>query len=623
VRPDRTLAGVYDPLRRLDPETIEERLRAGLSRFGEVTVQRAGPLVAACASPDGTRPPEPREGVLCLLDGYLEGAGTERLLAARWSEEGGLGLGSLRGAFAALLWDVEREVGCVVRDQLGQRPLFIHPSGPVLAFSSEVRPLLSLAGTRPQPDLSAVALYLSPSELHEEPVPYEGISRVPGGHLVRLGGGRWAVERYWLPRYAEPVPMAPAERAAATRAQVAAAVERTTGAAERVGIFLSGGLDSTTVAALAAPQIAERGGSLHAYSHTFPDYPTVDEEEQITTVAEHSRIPLTRLDVRMGSSLASSLEYLDLYGTPEFSATGFFWRPLARRTVADGMQLVLSGEGGDEVFAAPLHLIADRVRRGRLKAAMELVERFPNIAYNPWRSLRLRLLWEYGVMPSLPLALHARVARARDHRARRRYLSDHGRALLPDHGDPRPWRVLDGPAWWAGKADHFVRKVSEFGAPEQTTRAARLAGMTERHPLLTLDLVEYALSLPPEDGFDAHRSRPDLRRAMEGIVPDSVRLRAEKVDFDAVRGYSLMADRALIEALVGDPAARITPFVRRDVVRDILDETPQRWGDLSRWGGELMRLVTMECWLRQQEDPSFARTLLDSGRLTAPQLKLR
>jgi asparagine synthase (glutamine-hydrolysing) len=625
LRADRVFAGVYDPLRRLDGDFVERRLREGLARFGAVTVYRAGPLIAAAASPDG-RASAAVAPVLCLLDGYLEATEQppEALLAERWLHGGETQLAALRGAFAAVVWDEERQRGCLVRDQLAQRPLFIHESGPVLSFASEVRPLLALQPQRPSPNLEAVALYLSPSESHEEPVPYEGIRRVPGGNVVRLADGRWTLERYWEPRYREPLPGLPAEHAEGIREHVAAAIHRTTAPADDVGILLSGGLDSTTVAALAAAQLRQRGGALRAYSHTFPDYPTVDENEQITALATHADIPVTRLDVRLGSSLASTLEYLDLYETPEFSATGFFWRPLARRAAADGAQVLLSGEGGDEVFGAPLHLMADRVRRGRLRDAMGLVERFPNIAYNPWRSLRARLLWEYGVLPNLPTPVQRELAARKDRRARRRYLSDHGRSLLPGPvKDPRPWRALDGPAWWAGKVDHFVRRLSEYGAPEQTTRSARLAGVTERHPLLTLDLIEFALRLPPEEGFDAHRTRPDLRRAMEGIVPDAVRLRAEKVDFDAVRGYSLLADREVIRELLGDPAARIRPFVRREVVASILDETPSRWGDLSRWGGELMRLVTLECWLRQQEDADFARRMLDSGRLTAPDLRFR
>jgi hypothetical protein len=102
---------------------------------------------------------------------------------------------------------------------------------------------------------------------------------------------------------------------------------------------------------------------------------------------------------------------------------------------------------------------------------------------------------------------------------------------------------------------------------------------------------------------------------MQGIVPEAVRLRPEKVDFDALRGMSLLADHAVVRELIGGPDARIRPYVRAEVVAELLATVPQRWGDLSRWGGEVMRLVTTEAFLRHQEDPGFARSLVESGRL--------
>jgi len=76
----------------------------------------------------------------------------------------------------------------------------------------------------------------------------------------------------------------------------------------------------------------------------------------------------------------------------------------------------------------------------------------------------------------------------------------------------------------------------------------------------------------------------------------------------------------VVSQLLGDPDSRIRPYVQREVVQQILQTAPTRWGDLSRWGGELMRLVTAECFLRQQDDPSFARDILDGEYLTPDKL---
>lgn len=622
MRTEPVLAGLYDPLRRIPAEAGERRLRAGLAAFGDVTVHRLGPLTVGVAAVPGAAP-VPATSPVCLVGGYLEAeeGPAAPILAERWAREGAAGFLPLRGAFAGVVWDAEHERGVLVRDHLAQRPLFLLEADPVLAFATEVRPLLALPERRPEPDPVALVVYLSPSELHPGSVPYRGVERVPGGAVVHLADGRWRTERFWRPRYQEPLEGSPEELAEVTRAELRSAVRRTTGSARDVGLLLSGGLDSTSVAASAAPVLRDRGGELHAYSQVFPDFPTADESEEIAMVTEHLHLPLTALEVHGGSSLASSLEYLDRFQVPEFSATGFFWRPLARRADADGMAVLLSGEGGDEVFGTAEYLIADRIRAGHLRDALALVERFPNIAYNPWRSLRARLLWRFGVLPNIPLRLHAKVAARNARGEQARYLSDHAVALLPGIDDPRPWREHGGPIWWNVKVEHFARRLWQMGAPEQTTRAARLAGVTERHPLLTLDLVEHALRLPPERGFDPDRTRPDQRRAMAGLLPDPVRLRPEKVDFDAIRGQSLLTDHAAIRELLADPQARIRPYVRAEVVEAILRTVPDRWGTLSHWGGELMRLVTAEAFLRQAEDPGFAGSLLASGRLAEPRMR--
>jgi asparagine synthase (glutamine-hydrolysing) len=618
VRRDRLFCGAYDPRGTLSGDGLEARIRSVLEPFGEVSVHRAGPLTVAAATPESAAPPR-WPAVPCLADGYVHGADAEASIARAWGEGG---LAELRGCFSAVLWDEANGRGALVRDQLGQRPLFTLEAGPVLYFGTEVAPVIGMPMRRPEPDLTAIAQYLSPSELRETRVPFSGVRRVPGGHLVRLGDGRWSRPRpYWVPRYREPFDAAPEELAAETRERIADAIRLSTEGAQHVGILLSGGVDSTSVAAVATEALRPDGRVPHAYSQVFPDYPTADESEQIDAVVARLGLPVRLMAVRMGSVLGGTLEHLDRYAVPEFSAQGTFWRALARHAAADGVDVLLTGEGGDEVFGAPTYLIADQVRQGRLRAALALVERFPNIAYHPYRSLRATLLWKFGVLPSLPPRLHTLIAARNERRALPPYLGERAIALR-DSASARPWAALDGPAWWAAKVDHFARFVWLIGAPEQTTRAARLAGVTERHPLLSLDLLEYALRLPPEGGFDAERTRPDLRRATAGLLPDEVRLRAEKVDFDAIRGYSLLADIEIVKELLGRDA-RIRPLVEPDVVAALLEERPGRWGDLSRWGGWVMRLLTAECWLRQQEDPAFARTLIDSGRLIGPQVAFR
>jgi asparagine synthetase B (glutamine-hydrolysing) len=339
----------------------------------------------------------------------------------------------------------------------------------------------------------------------------------------------------------------------------------------------------------------------------------MDESARIEAVVDRLGLVSRRIEVRGGSALAASLEFLDAFALPDWSPNGFFMRPLARRAVDDGIELMLTGEGGDNIFSTPMYLIADRVARGRLPSALSLIERVPHIAQRPWRSLRLRLLRDFGIEPLLPRPLHTRIAVRRERLPA--HLNASARRLLAEGLSARRWQALGGPRWWAEKADHFARRLTLVGAGELFARAERLEGVHQRHPLLSLELVEFALRLPPEQQFDPHVTRPGQRRALRGRLPDEV-LDASKVTFDALRAQSIQSDYEAVKWLLLSPDARIRAYTDADAVARLMDRSPGRWGDLSVWSDALMRLMVIESWLRYQEDPAFPRQLTERRSLT-------
>ena len=97
---------------------------------------------------------------------------------------------------------------------------------------------------------------------------------------------------------------------------------------------------------------------------------------------------------------------------------------------------------------------------------------------------------------------------------------------------------------------------------------------------MSLDLAEFGvLRLPPAQQFDAERNRPALRRATEGLLPDEVRLRSDKVTFDALRGQTIQSDYEVVNGLIGGRDARIRAYTRPEAVTQLLDRSPGRWGD--------------------------------------------
>jgi asparagine synthase (glutamine-hydrolysing) len=123
-----------------------------------------------------------------------------------------------------------------------------------------------------------------------------------------------------------------------------------------------------------------------------------------------------------------------------------------------------------------------------------------------------------------------------------------------------------------------------------------------RHPLFDLDLVELSLRLPPLATFDRYRSRPLLRNAMAGLLPDAVRLRPQKALFDSVLLDCLDgADGAAAFRLLSDPRAELRAYVDQRCLADALSvRSRQRREQPFRWMWQLWRLTTAECWLRAQ-----------------------
>jgi asparagine synthase (glutamine-hydrolysing) len=124
-------------------------------------------------------------------------------------------------------------------------------------------------------------------------------------------------------------------------------------------------------------------------------------------------------------------------------------------------------------------------------------------------------------------------------------------------------------------------------------------GLEARHPLLDLDLVELALRLPPELAFDRCYNRPLLRHAVEGLVPDEVRLRPYKSRFDPVFVDAIERDRRAMERLLLAPTAELHAFVDPSDINGVLERTPRDAAGERERATQVWSYGLLECWLRR------------------------
>src|SRR5579872_2299977 len=531
------------------------------------------------------------ERTICLLEGALyEAPASAQALAEAYERDGEGVLPGLRGEFWALLWDRARADGIVVCDQLGVRSPYWTCEDGVIHCAGDVSELLAARRRRPAPDPLAIAHWLTVSAAPDGATLYEGVRRLEAGHVLELGTGH--TRRYWSPAYEAPLANSRSDAVAGVRAGLERAVHRRLVDATASGVLLSGGLDSGSVAALAR---------CRAYSVTFPHHPDADESSLI----DASGLAGVRVAVHRPGVLAGAMDYLDAWGLPPTSPNLFFWAPLFGQARRDGITVMLDGEGGDEVFGFSPYLLADRLRAGRLAAAVELAGRWPG---GPGY-VRDRLL-RYGVRGALPAGAHLLARRFRglgsyappwlDRRLAARWLESSRAAF--------DWKGLDGPRWWAYLVSGITRGIGPAAVYEQARRRAAAAGIESRHPLVDVDLIELVLSLDPELAFDPRHSRPLLREAMAGTLPEPVRLRSGKSYFDSVFHRALAEiDLPLARRLLDPTRAELAAYVNLVALTRQLFDVAAR--PTESWALTLWRLVTAECWLRQQSDPDVCTKL--------------
>jgi asparagine synthase (glutamine-hydrolysing) len=620
----RWLAGLFDPHGRADPSRL-----AGALEPHAATLVSHGPLRVAYSGPEsGTRLP------LCLLDGFLDNASElsaalelpgdaspEALLAAGWRRWGRWLPARMRGDFALLIWDLERGEGLLARDQLGVRPLFLHDAAGGLCFATEVRHLLALLPRRPAPDPVSVVHWLTMGHRPGSATLYEGVRRLNPGAMLLLDRGGAREEPYWAPRFREPLSESEPQLAGQVRAELDRAVGRRIASDGLTGVVMSGGLDSASVAAVAAARAPDR---VSAYSAVFPEHPAVDESVLIQELRDTLRLGGTTAEVRAGGMLASALESAEAWELPLLSWGDFWALPLLRAAATEGVRVTLGGDGGDELLGARVHLLADRLRAGHPLEAVRLAHELPGAGDRLARRELARVMANVAFTGALPYRLHVLARRPLARREAPRWLRPQAARDLRDSEDPLAWKRMDGPRWWAETAHGLTRGVEEIGVFEHQRRRAATAGLEARHPLFDLDLVELCLRLPPLATFDRYRNRPVLRAAMTGLLPDAVRLRPQKALFDSVLFDGLTGpDEAIVRSLLSDPGAELRAYVDlRGVQHALFDGASQLRERPFQWMWQLWRLTTAECWLRAQANR--AGEVLSSALKASPaQIALR
>jgi asparagine synthetase B (glutamine-hydrolysing) len=504
----------------------------------------------------------------------------------------------LHGAYLLVLRDRARHVVRLAHDHLGARTLNYARSGPDFFFAEHIVDLLTLLPATPAPDRLAVVQWIDRRSLPLGRSLFSGITRLPAGQAIEISHAGVKVREFWRPVFREPAPLSQDECSQTIVAAAFAAVSRAAEDLRRPGIKLSGGLDSACVAA--GLRAASGGRRPLAFGRTFPDYPETDETGLIEQTANRTGLELIELPYAETPIFPPVLDYIRRWMLPPGSPHTALWQPLMARALASGVDGMLDGEGGDEIFGMVPFLIADRLRSGRLLAAWRLAGRIPGLGALPAPSMRLRALRVFGVSGAIPRSVHRLRARRRD--ARDRFgplVQERDIPGLLAQDEQWSWKEGAGPLWWRSLVDELLDGRERFDANGELARDALDAGLDRRHPFLhDARLVEAVLTIPPEHQFDPVRDRPLLRDGLLGAVPEAVRTRHVKTFFTDITTRPLAGREGaeLLERLAS-PAAPIREYVRAEGLAGLAAISTTEGPTRRRLAGSLFRAASVDAWL--------------------------
>lgn len=517
---------------------------------------------------------------------------------ARWSEAALLtaaverwgtdGLGHVAGAFAVAMWDERRRALTLARDPLGERPLHYHRGDGFLAAASMPKGLHALPEVPYRAGAAAAADFLAILPEGGESF-FAGIERVPPGRALTFTADGREERRLWTPRD-EPLRLRPEEYAEGLRAELDRAVAcRLRRAGGGVGTHLSGGLDSASVAATAAPALAP--GTLHAFT-AVPGTPTparagaiADEGPAAAAAARmHPNIDHVLVRGEGASPLPLLDRHFDLYQRPVMNPCNAVWSAAINDAArARGVRVLLTGGMGNFTLShdgAP-HL-PQLLRRGRIVALARIARQ---LRARGWTTRRLAAT---TLGPFLPPGLWRRVSAL----AGRSWDLDAYSALLPEAAAAhdvagraaargtdlsyRPW--ADGRAmrlWGLDRVD--------MGPYAKGTLAGW--GIDLRDPTADRRLIEWALRVPEEQYILDGEARSLARRAFADRLPPEIlretRRGYQGADWHVGAGAARAGLRAEIESVARcRDAAGLVDVAR---LRRLLDEWPDLPADDPRW----------------------------------------
>jgi asparagine synthase (glutamine-hydrolysing) len=496
---------------------------------------------------------------------------------------------SIKGTASWVHWDEPSGTLVLSADRIGLTPLYsaLRSDGSVVVADSAREAAALLSGPM-RPDAAALVAHLCGLPAPDGQSCYEGVRAILPGIVVTLTSDRSRVEVYWRPRLEPPLAFeGDADYARAYRALLTRIVSEYAGAGVATALTLSGGLDSTSIAAVLLA--ADPRPEAVAVSLSAPELPSADETPWIRAVAAF--LGLDPIWIRFDEHWP--LRAFERDGPAPDSAFCLpydgAWRAMNAAARSRGARVMLAGHGGDELLGGNVFPYVDLLAARRWRdfvsnLTAHLRGRRPGVTMtSSLRDLLLRPLVR-SVVPGWP---------SRDWPGPPAWLTPRARGIWRDSVRGAP----SVPRGSAARRQRLVRVLRGDMARtgEHHVRVAASYGLDLRLPLLDHEIVEFALSLPPDQAVRGGVRKWIVRQAMRGRLPEAVLDRTDKTYPTAV------AERGLKQREVERVWSYLTDMRTADL--GLVDERRAREAYRAYLNGTtrsslFWHTITLEHWLR-------------------------
>ncbi len=525
-------------------------------------------------------------------------------LAWLYKTEGREFVNRLRGAFSIALWDEESHQLHLAIDRLGVKSLYWSFRAGRLLFATRAGAIQAAADRPASVNPSAVMQYLLFSVVPAPQSIYEGVEKVRPGHWLTNSNGQVRQQAYWDLQYEES-PHSEQYWSKQVREQIRAAVHVNLEGCDSnaTGAFLSGGTDSSSVVAF----MSERFSPTRTFSISFGES-RYNEIGYARTTAERFRSIHHERCLTPSDAMTAVSKIAQYYDEPFANSSAIGSYHCAQLARENGVDTLLAGDGGDELFAGNSRYATDKY--------FALYQSVPQWLRKGFIEPAARLLPENDGWLSLPRKY---IRRAQIPNPRRIFSYGLFFGLDPGRVFESAFLEQAPPSEWMNIADmHFadanaqselnrlmyldLKLILADNDLRKVSGTAELSGVRVRYPFLDYRLAELSGHIPTKLKLKGFKKRYIFKQAMAGILPNEV-LSKKKHGFGVPLGLWFLQDpqlEALVQDTLCDTRTRQRGYFRAEFFDQLMDM--HRSGHTAFYGEVVWYLVALELWHRQHLD---------------------